>query len=237
MRSVSLLLSLIAVTIVVATSSGFCEENSTLSIADLKALTDASRRLREEGKLESFSLEEEYPKEHPLTLGEWTITVHSLGGGRAFVIVGLTNSKRSDNYGDVFADAALSKFAQKKDLDVRALFVPYRIARPDDSAQSILAIGTKENIFVMLFANNFYYRHYIPIKDLSISWKPALFFRHGEDERGKYLQILATDESNVSRLHLGGVKTAVIKVHPGTVEALSSLKPQEVLQLTKMPRK
>ena len=29
----------------------------------------------------------------------------------------------------------------------------------------------------MLFANNFYYRYYIPIKELSISWKPALFFR------------------------------------------------------------
>jgi hypothetical protein len=237
MRSVSLLLSLIAVTIVVATSSGFCEENSTLSIADLQAFTDASRQLREEGRLEPFSLEEGYPKDHPLTLGEWTITVHRLGGSRAFVIVGLTNSKRSDNYGDVFADAALSKFAQKKDLDVQALFVPYRIARPDDSAQSMLAIGTKESIFVMLFASNFYYRHYIPIKDLSISWKPALFFRHGEDERGKHLQILATDESNVSRLHLGGAKTAVIRVYPGTMEALSSLKPQEEIRLAKMPRK
>jgi hypothetical protein len=237
MRPISIIGLLIAAVIAVFISCGSCEENSNLNIADLQAFTDASRQLREEGGLEPFSLEEGYPKDHPLTLGEWTITVHRLGGSRAFVIVGLTNSKRSDNYGDVFADAALSKFAQKKDLDVRALFVPYRIARPDDSAQSILAIGTKENIFVMLFANNFYYRHYIPIKDLSISWKPALFFRHGEDERGKHLQILATDESNVSRLHLGGVKTAVIKVHPGTVEALSSLKPQEVLQLTKMPRK
>ena len=236
MRSVSMLLSLIAV-IIIFMSSGFCEENSTLSIADLKSFTDASRQLREERRLESFSLEEEYPKEHPLTLGEWTITVHRLGGSRAFVIVGLKNSNRSDNYGDVFADAGLSRFAQKKDLDVRPLFVPYRIARPDDSAQSMLAIGTKENVFVMLSANNFYYRYYIPIKELSISWKPALFFRYGEDERGKHVQILVTDESSVSRLHLGGVKTAVIKVYPATMEALSSLKPREEIQLTKMPRK
>jgi hypothetical protein len=230
-------LSIIAVTIVVAASSGFCEENSTLSVADLKSFTDASRQLREEGRLESFSLEEEYPKEHPLTLGEWTITVHRLGGSRAFVIVGLANHNRTDGYGDVFADAALSRFAQKKDLDVRPLFVPYRIARPDDPTQSMLAIGTKENVFVMLFANNFYYRYYIPIRELSISWKPALFFRCGEDEKGKHVQILVTDESNVSRLHLGSMKTAVIRVYPGTMDGLSSLKPREEIQLTKMPRK
>lgn len=237
MRRISIAGLLIAAVVAVFISCGFCEENSNLSIADLKVFTDASRQLREEGRLESFSLEEEYPNEHPLTLGEWTITVHRLGGSRAFVIVGLTNSNRSDNYGDVFADAALSRFAQKKDLDVRPLFVPYRIERPDDNTQSMLAIGTRENIFVMLFANNFYYRHYIPIKDLCVSWKPALFFRHGEDERGKHVQILVTDTSNVSRLHLGGVKSPVIRVYPGTVEALSSLKPQEVMRLTKMPGK
>jgi len=214
-------------------SSGFCEETSTLSIDDLKSFTDASRQLREEGRLEPFSLEEE----HPLTQAEWTITAHRLGGSKAFVIVGLTNRNRSDHYGDVFADAALSRFAQKKDLDVKPLFVPYRIARPDDATQSMLAIGTKENVFVMLFVNDFYYRSYIPIKDLSISRKPALFFRYGEDERGKYVQILVTDETSVSRLHLGGVKTAVISVYPRTIEALSSLKPQEAVQLTKMPRK
>ena len=124
MRSVSLLLSLIAVTIVVATSSGFCEENSTLSIADLQAFTDASRQLREEGRLEPFSLEEEYPKEHPLTLGEWTITVHRLGGSRAFVIVGLTNSKRSDSYGDVFADAATLQVCAKEGSRCTAFICP-----------------------------------------------------------------------------------------------------------------
>ncbi len=230
-------LLLIAAIIVILTPPGFCEETKELSIAELKSFTDASRQLMQEGKMESFSLEKVYPKEDPLRLGEWSIAVYSLGGSKAFVIVGLTNNNRTDRYGDVFADAALSKFAQKKDLDTRCLFVPYRIERPDDSTQSMLAIGTKENIFVIVFVNNLYYRYYIPIKDLSISWKPALFFRYGEDEKGKHVQILVTDESNVSRLHLGGVKMAVIKVYPATMEALSSLKPQEVIHLTKMPRK
>ena len=233
----SILNLLLPIAIAVFTSSGFCEETNGLTIAELKIFTDASRQLMQEGRLESFSLETAHPKEDPLRLGEWSITVYGLGGSKNFVIVGLANGNRSDGYGDVFADAALSKFAQKKELDTRSLFVPYRIERPDDSTQSMLAIGTKENIFVMLFANDFYYRHYIPIKDLAISWKPALFFRYGEDDRGKHVQLLITDENDVSRFHLGGVKTAVIKVYPATREALSSLKPQEVIQLTKMPRK
>ena len=146
MRSAWIVSFAAAITILI--SSGFCEEASVLSIADLKSFTDVSRQLREEGKLESFFLEEE----RPLTVGEWTLQVHSLGGSRAFVIVGLMNSERSDHYGDVFADAALSRFAQKKDLDVRSLFVPYRMERPDDGTQSMLVVGTKENVFVTLSA-------------------------------------------------------------------------------------
>ncbi len=235
MRLLSPLLSVIAV--LISVSSGFCEEHSSLGAADLKSFADASRRLKEEGRLEPFSLQGEYPKEHALTVGEWTIHMHTLGGSRAFPIVGLVNRNRTDGYGDVFADAAASRFAQKKDLDARSLFVPYRIARPDDAMQSMLAIGTKENLFIALFANNFYYRSYVPIKGLSITRKPALFFRYGEDEKGKHVQILVTDGSSVSRLHLGGVKTAVISVYPASMEALSSLKPKELTELTKMPKK
>lgn len=237
MRSISSVPLLIALVIAVFTASGFCEEAKDMNIAELKAFTDASRQLMQVGRLESFSLEKEYPKENPLRLSEWTITVYGLGQSKAFVIVGLTNRNRSDTYGDIFADAALSRFAQKKDLDTRSLFVPYRIEWPEDSTQSMLAIGTKENIFIMLFANDFYYRYYIPIKGLAIPWKPALFFRYGEDDRGKHVQLLITDENDVGRFHLGGVKMAVIKVYPATREALSSLKPQEVIQLTKMPKK
>ena len=237
MRSIVILLLLIAAFAVVSASPGFCEETKDLSVAELKSFTDASRQLMQEGRLESFSLEKEYPKGNPLRLGEWSITVYRLGGSKSFVIVGLTNNNRSDGYGDVFADAALSKFAQKKDLNAQSLFVPYRIEQPDDSTQSMLAFATKENIFVMLFVNSFYYRHYISIKDLAISWKPALFFRYGEDEKGKHVLILVTDESNVSKLHLGGVKTAVIRVYPGSQQAVSSLKPEDLIQLAKMPKK
>lgn len=197
------------------------QQPASVDAKELKEITDASKSLFSEGKVREIKV---FPSEKGFFTEinkEW---LYNLAAGKPehhrqfLILVPLSNRIPPTQSLKLKSLKSTAEKLNKWDYELVRL---YSMQKPEDPSLTDLVAVCKDNILFATYRQKDKYELTIPLEDLSIAARPALFFSYGEDKDGKFVKILVVDEDQVSVLHRPGIKAAVFKYYPAAMKVSS----------------
>ena len=190
----------------------FAEDSTNLSLAELKAFTDESRELVTQGTVKEIILEE---LGNHILVDDWDIWP-----GYSMALF----SPRSLPFRPAAGPdmKAVKSLGEKRGKKFSELLRVFTLQVSDNPKKTYIVNAYRDEFNIVAYNTTDKLVFFLNLKELNIQFRPAMFFAKGEDDVGKYVKILIVDEDNVSKLHQGGFKYAVVKFYPDQLKASAS---------------
>jgi len=152
--------------------------------------------------------------------GDWILTVNNKADHWSMILFAPKSLRKPPTPATELKK--LNSLADQHAVPNYTMLKVYSVRDGDDPKKTFLVNAGRNELSIIAYNDKDNMVCYLDLEALQIPFKPALFFARGDDSDGRFLKILVLDEDNISRLHRGSSRYAIVKYYPAAMKVSSS---------------